>query len=119
MKHMVVSQKEYHKRYHRKYPIRYMLRSAKNRAKKFDLVFDLVEGDLTLPEFCPILGIKLEVSTDGRGNPQAASLDRIDNKKGYTKDNVQIISLLANQMKSTATKEELIKFANWIKQTYE
>ena len=119
MKHMVVSQKEYHKRYHRKYPIRYILRSAKNRAKKYNLAFDLVEGDLVMPEFCPILGIKLEVSKDGRGNPQAASLDRVDNTKGYTKDNVQIISFLANQMKSTANKDELIKFANWIKQTYE
>ena len=112
MKHMVVSQKEYHKRYHRKYPIRYMLRSAKNRAKKFDLVFDLVEGDLTLPEFCPILGIKLEVSTDGRGNPQAASLDRIDNTKGYIKGNIEVISRLANMMKQTATREQLLAFAN-------
>jgi len=115
MKHMV----NYHKKYHRKYPIRYILRSARNRSKKYNIPFDLTEEDLVMPEYCPILGFKLEVSTSIRGNPRSASLDKIDNDKGYVKGNVQIISLLANQMKSTANKDELIAFAKWVLSTYE
>jgi predicted RND superfamily exporter protein len=35
------------------------------------------------------------------------SLDRIDSKKGYTPDNVWVISHRANQIKNDATIEEL------------
>ena len=47
------------------------------------------------------------------------SIDRIDNDKGYIKGNVQVISHKANSMKFTASKEELLKFAEWVKVTYE
>ena len=73
--------------------------------------------DIKVPIFCPILDIKLEFhfGQGAGGKPSSPSLDRIDNTKGYIKGNVQVISHLANQMKSTATKEQLVKFADWIK----
>ena len=43
-----------------------------------------------------------------------ASVDRIDSKLGYTQDNIQIISYLANLMKSHASEEELVSFANGV-----
>ena len=47
----------------------------------------------------------------GRGQKRlenSASLDRIDNVKGYIPGNVQVISWRANRVKSDATLDELI-----------
>ena len=92
-----------------------MIRRAKSRAKTRGLEFNIDESDIKIPEYCPILGIKLKSysgSSGGRYNSPA--LDRIDNKKGYVKGNIMVVSHRANMMKSDASKEELIKFAKWI-----
>jgi hypothetical protein len=52
------------------------------------------------------------------GRHDSPSIDRKDNTKGYTKDNVWVISQLANQMKSNATPEQLRAFARWILSEY-
>lgn len=46
------------------------------------------------------------------------SIDRIDSTKGYTKDNIQVISSKANTMKSNASVEELRMFAYWVLREY-
>jgi hypothetical protein len=43
-----------------------------------------------------------------------ASLDRIDSDKGYTKDNIEFVSLGINYMKNTCKKSEVIEFLNII-----
>jgi hypothetical protein len=93
----------------RKFPVKVMLDAAENRARKLGVPFDLTEADITIPETCPILGECLVPLTR-----YAPSLDRIDNRKGYTRDNIQIISRKANAMKNDATNEELRKFASWV-----
>jgi hypothetical protein len=65
-----------------------------------------------------VFGFALERSTNGKPTKFSPSVDRIDPTKGYTKDNVQVISNLANAMKQNATKEELIVFAKWVLKTY-
>ena len=80
------------------------------RAKKQKLLFDLTIEDIIIPEFCPILGIPIYTSKDKNNSP---SIDRIIPKYGYTKNNVQIISNRANKLKSNATPEELLLFAEW------
>ena len=92
-----------------------MLQRAKGRAKLKGLAFDLTVKDIVIPKYCPILGIELvcKSGTSG-GQKNSPALDRKDSIRGYTKDNVQVISHLANMMKSYATNEELIKFANWV-----
>lgn len=91
--------------------IKTMLRMAKARATKKKLTFNLVSSDIIIPEYCPILGLKLTKNRNFRTTP---SLDRKDPAKGYTKDNIWVISTLANRMKSDATKEELLMFAKGI-----
>lgn len=94
-------------------PERYMLSQAKHRAKKNNIPFDIEEEDIKIPDICPILNIPLMFG-EGTGKPHSPTLDRINPKLGYTKGNIQVISLKANLMKSSATPEELLLFAKWI-----
>lgn len=99
---------ENRKRKHEKDPLSNIVSCASRRAKKKGMEFDLKKEDLSIPEFCPVLGIKLYTS---RGRPTANSptIDRIDNSRGYTKDNVIIVSYKANTIKNNSTLKELEK----------
>lgn len=95
-----------------------MVDNARERARKFGVDFDLDQDDIVIPQYCPILGIKLERGTNGRSLDSSPSLDRIFPEKGYVKGNVQVISQLANQMKNSATPQQLLDFADWIYDTF-
>ena len=89
----------------------YIIRNSKYCAKRRGIYFDLKYTDFELPEYCPILGIKIEYGAGSDGNaPNHASLDRIDNTKGYIPGNVMIVSRLANAMKNEASFEQLQSF---------
>lgn len=120
-----------------------MHQRAKQRCKKSGMEFTITVDDIQIPDRCPILGIKLNMNsgrsglvmgadkvnseiitlqfTDGTDTveiysgafPNSPSLDRIDNTKGYTPDNIWVISQRANAMKSAASDEELVRFAEW------
>lgn len=96
-----------------------MYRRAKGRAAEKGLEFTIQKEDVVIPDTCSILGIALKAHS-GRsgGEKNSPALDRIDNSKGYTKENIQVISHLANVMKASASPEELIVFANWVKKTW-
>ena len=95
-----------------------MLRRAKERAKKFNMEFNLELNDISIPPNCPVLGFQLVVSKGRSGGAyNSPALDRMDNAKGYIKGNVMVISHLANQMKASANKNQLVKFANWVLST--
>lgn len=92
-----------------------MYARAKARAKIKEIEFTLLLSDIIIPEYCPILGMKLECRSGNSGGQKCSpALDRIDSKKGYIKENIQIISHLGNMMKSHATNEEMKKFAEWV-----
>lgn len=94
-----------------------MLSNAKRRALKKNLDFNLTLEDIVVPDLCPILKIPFIIGTKGNYE-HTPSLDRINNKLGYTRDNVQIITKKANSMKNSATSEELLLFANWVLKNY-
>ena len=105
--------------YHRKYAntIKGMLSRIKSQATKRGIEFNLVPEDITIPETCPVLGIKLEQRlTSGKGyaDDNAPSVDRVDNSKGYISGNVQIISYRANSLKKDATLAELRALVNYM-----
>lgn len=84
-----------------------MLARAKNRAKTNGFDFDLELSDIVIPEVCPILRILL-IKGDGVIHDNSPSLDRKKADRGYTKDNVWIISHLANKIKNNAHSSDII-----------
>jgi len=82
----------------RKNWVLYTLKRIKQKCKRENIKFNLTIDDINLPIYCPILGIKLKIGKNPVYN--SPSLDRIDNSKGYIKNNVQVISFSANVMKS-------------------
>jgi hypothetical protein len=82
--------------------------SARKRARTKGIEFTLKPEDIVVPEVCPILGIRLLKESQTRGGkPDSPSIDRINNSKGYTKDNIWVISLKANRCKLDLTLEQL------------
>ena len=86
--------------------------NAKQRAKKSNIEFTLTKEDVIIPDTCPVFGFALK-REDRETWMCAPSIDRIDNTRGYVKDNIIIVSRRANILKKDATINELIKLANY------
>lgn len=92
-------------------PLKSLLSVARHRAKRKGMEFTLTPEDfMPVPELCPVLGIPMRQGMGSR-DPNARSIDRLDSRKGYTPDNVRLISLRANHLKSNATPEESVALA--------
>jgi len=99
--------------------------SAKHRAKIKKLEFDideefinklLIEQDYK----CKYSGQPLDTTSIGSENTKmninSMSIDRIDSKKGYTKDNVALTVSIVNTMKNELTETD---FLNYVKILYD
>lgn len=106
------------KKWRNRNPVRTLIHEATRRAKNRGLVFDLTYEDILplIPDVCPVLGIKLDWGSLPGGNPNKPSIDRIDSSKGYTLDNIVVVSWRANNLKGSATPEELMKIAIFYQQ---
>jgi hypothetical protein len=87
---------------------------AKARAKRRGILFELALDDIIIPAYCPVLNLKLEPNNKIAG-AASPTIDRVDNTKGYTKDNIRVISFRANSLKADATPDELEKILAYIK----
>lgn len=102
------------KKYKRRNWIKCQLQCMKARAKKLNIDFDLTEDDIIIPEYCPVSGIKFETEP-GKNRENRPSIDRIINTKGYTKDNIVIVSNKVNRIKSNVDLKLLENMYNFYK----
>jgi hypothetical protein len=101
------------------YRVQMLLNASRQRAKQKNR-----ENTLTLEDIlniwppdnkCPVFGFDLEWNSSGF-RETSPSIDRIDSSKGYTTDNIQILSWKANRIKAYATVEELEAVVAFMKQ---
>lgn len=106
--------KDYQKQ--KDWPIeKHLYLKARDRARTEGWEFTITLEDVVVPEKCPYLSVSFIPHDRNWGQ----SLDRIDSAKGYIKGNVQVISRLANRMKSNATEQELITFAKGVLEVHQ
>ena len=92
-------------------PAYFIWKAAKHRALVNNIPFNILLEDIVIPEYCPILEIKL-FAGNGKTCDNSPSLDRLVPNLGYTKGNIKVISHLANAMKNSADFSLLEKFSN-------
>ena len=104
--------REYRQKWEKKNPAYIMYHNAKARCKGTDIPFDITFRDISIPTHCPVLGHPFE----GASREYGPSLDRVNPKGGYTKDNIAVISMRANRLKNDATLEELEALVQYVKE---
>lgn len=116
---------EYSREYQQKrrknfeYRLQMLLNSSKQRAKlknrEHTITLEDIKELYPIDGKCPVFGFDLEFNNAGF-RETSPSIDRIDSDKGYTKDNIQIISWKANRLKAYATVEDLEILVAFLKQ---
>jgi hypothetical protein len=87
-------------------------KEAQEIAKESGIEFGISLEDIgEMPDFCPILGIRI---LDDGDIDRKATLDRFDRGLGYVPDNIRIVSMRAKRLRSDGTLEEFQKIINWI-----
>jgi hypothetical protein len=93
-------------------PRKSMWGAAKRRAKKKGIEFTILPEDIIIPKLCPLLEIPLVANTRYTSGligttDNSPSLDRKDNNRGYTPDNIWVVSYKANAIKNNGSIEDL------------
>jgi|JI10StandDraft_1071094.scaffolds.fasta_scaffold127106_2 hypothetical protein len=85
----------------------------KNLVLNFDInyLFDLWEKQNGL---CALSNVKMSTLINAGKISTNVSIDRIDNKQGYTKDNIQLVCSVINQMKNDSLQDEFLDFCEKI-----
>lgn len=98
---------------------RLLFQRAKDRAGAKGLEFSLSQRDIVqrvASGFCEVTGIPFLLNHRServtQRNQFAPSLDRIDSRKGYTTDNVQVVVWIYNAAKGEGTHEEVMRMAS-------
>ncbi len=94
----------------RRHPHVRLAQLARARAKKLGLECTITRDDVFVPDLCPALGIPLFVGDTGLTD-NSPTIDRIDNSRGYTPDNIVVVSWRANRIKSNVTVDDLVAVA--------
>jgi len=109
--------------YYKNRPEIFVLHNIRTRAKQQGVPCTLTVEDIATatPEYCPVLGIRLERSTNPKGGvaDNAPTVDRLIPSLGYVKDNIIVVSHKANRIKNNATVEELETVAHFYKALFQ
>jgi hypothetical protein len=106
--------KVYQKLWLKHHPERRILHQIRSKARKTGVKFNLTVEDIVIPAVCPVFGFRF----NKHNKLLTTSVDRKNNRRGYVKGNIHIISGLANVMKNKATPAQLLRFAEWIIKCY-
>lgn len=90
---------------------RRLCQRASQRARKQGIGYSLDPLALNIPERCPVLGVQMTL----QNRDSTPTLDRMDPTKGYTQDNVSVISWRANSLKKNGTLEEFENLVQWMR----
>lgn len=115
---MAAYQPEYYKKNRDRIQLYNMWNNCKLRAQRKQIPCTITLGDISIPAECPILGIPL-IRGIGAVCANSPSIDQIEVGKGYTPENIQVISSLANRMKNSATLEQCVALGNWARRYLE
>jgi hypothetical protein len=101
------------------YRLQMLLNSSKQRAetkgREHSITLQDIKDLYPVDGKCPVFGFDLQFNSAGF-RETSPSIDRIDSNKGYTRDNIQIISWKANRLKAYATIEDLEILVAFLKQ---
>lgn len=98
--------------------------AAKSRAEASGYGFDIDKqfiGELLVEQEgrCAVSGVLLDTSDTGTAKVRGRhtpSIDRIDSKKGYTRDNVRLVTQAVNIAKGVWEDKDLVEFSvDWLK----
>jgi hypothetical protein len=92
------------------------IQRIKKRAQEISVPFDLTREWLfdNTPELCPVFGTKFTFFGNQNVWECSPTLDRLSPQKGYTIDNVIVISMKANVIKSAYGSPDIFKVATWL-----
>lgn len=93
-------------------------RHARDRALRDNLPFEITPEDVRIPDECPVLGIRIKKG-EKHQRPYSPTLDKFIPELGYVIGNINVISAMANTIKSYATPEQVQMVADWMKQQQE
>ena len=83
--------------------------SATHRSLEWEITIEDIANLLSnQASKCALSGVW--ISTRGNLSDITASIDRIDNSIGYTKDNIQLVHKKINMMRGSLSVEEFVKF---------
>lgn len=86
-----------------------IMANSKNRNLKLEITpDDIYEKYIQQNKKCALSGLDISLTFDPKTN--TVSVDRIDSKKHYTKDNIQIVHKIINQCKMNLSDNDFYKF---------
>ncbi len=99
-----------------------LLYRAKQRARKKGFAFDLVMADLVemldrQNGRCAVSGMEFDIRPHprrGEKRPFCMSIDRLDNSRGYTRDNVRITTVIVNTALLTWQEKDFMRMCRAI-----